>query len=307
MLAKERTEETDSEDEPPKKYLEVVEVPLHNEIHLELNRIFVEELYKVVSETNQNEEKSVTEYNAANINRTPKPIQYLPIDSISHYDLFEPITDSSPFPENSYEGLGAADFQALRVRDQWGNMFVGFRKFTKNQIVGSSWKVKLMLTDNEYDLFEDNLFALPEKFDAFLYKDHLFVINQGSFEDIFNYFSDYEESTQNVLDGLEESEITIHNDDFFEEAVSGDRYALRKMAVVEQRGLYSQLSKEKVEKEIEEYDLNVETAEKDGEWGLILPSKGDKKDLIRLLNDENLISESTELRYHAPGARPVND
>jgi len=306
LLAKETTEEQeDDDDNPPEKTLDIIEVPLHEKIHAELNGLFVEELYKIVSKTIRNDEKPVSRYNAGNIHRDVVPLQYLPIDDIPEYDLFDPLTQAKTFDDDSYDGLGSADFQALRIRDEWGNMFVAFRKFTRRQIVGSSWKVKLMLSGDEYNKFEDNLFALPEKFDAFLFKDHLFVANQGKFEDIFNYFKEYENRTSKVLDGLEDSEIKIHNVDFFEEAVTGDRSALRKMAVVEDRGLYNELTRDEVESEIEQYNLNVNTDTQEGEWGLILPSKDDKRDMIRLLNDDNLFSESTERRYQAIRKRPV--
>ena len=112
-------------------------------------------------------------------------------------------------------------------------MFVAFRKFTRNQIVGSSWKVKLSLSNDEYNKFEENLFALPEQFDAFLYNDYLFVVNQRKFEDIFNYFIEYKSKTEGVIEGLEESEITIVNEQEFIDAIEGDRGALRKMAAID--------------------------------------------------------------------------
>ena len=302
LLAKEvevedENENESEEDSDSEKQLAIIKVPLHQEIHTELNGIFVEELYKVVSDVIRNDEKPLLEYSAGNINRDTTPVQYLPIGDIPQYDLFEPITRPQTFPEGSYDELGSADFQVLRVRDHWGNMFVAFRKFTRRQIVGSSWKVKLTLRGNEYDRFEEDLFALPEHLDGFIYNDTIFVTNQGKFEDVFNYFQEYEERTRAVLAGLEDSEITIHNADFFEDAIRGDRSALRKMAIVEESGLYRHLTKSKVITEIEKYGLNIRIDERNGEWGLILPNRSDKRDLIRLLNDDNLYSESTERRY----------
>lgn len=307
LLVKEATREMDddSEEDSEERYLEIVEIPLHDRIHTELNSIFVEELYKIVSKTVYNDEVPVKQYNAGNIHEEPTPIQHIPFTNLPDHDLFSILTETKTFPEGSYEELGSADFQVLRVRDKWGNMLLAFRKFTRRQIVGSSWKVKLMLSGDEYNIFEDDLFALPEKFDTFFYDGEMFVKNQGRFEDIFNYFSEYEDRTETVLDGLEESEITIHNAEFFKEAIGGDKSALRKMAVVEERGLYEELTKEKVKTEIEKYNLNLEESNQNGDWGVTLPSKGDKKDLIRLLNDDNLFSESTETRYQARGKRRV--
>lgn len=308
LLAKETTYEPDEgedDEQEPEKALDIIEVPLHDDIHTDLNAIYVEELFKLYSETVKKETKPVSEYSAGNINRDPVPVQYLPFSDLPEQDLFKPLINTTNFDEDSYDGLGSADFQAIRVRDKWGKMFVAFRKFTRSQIVGSSWKVKLALRGTEYDRFEDNLFALPERFDAFLFDGHLFVNNQGKFEDIFNFYRDYEQRTNDVLDGLKDTEITIHNADFFKEAIMGDRTALRKMAVVEERGLYKNLTRDDVEKEIEKYDLSVNEEVVDGTWGLILPNRGDKRDLIRILNDDNLFSESTQKRYQSQKKRPI--
>jgi hypothetical protein len=305
LLAKEVVKEPDDENESPQERLEIVEVPLHEDtIHTKLNTLFVEEMSKILLDVVENEDKPISRYDAGNINQDITPLQYIQFSKIPDYDLFNSLIDTNTFPEESYDALGSADFQVLRVRDKWGKMFCAFRKFTRRQIVGSSWKVKLALTGgDEYDIFEENLFALPEKFDAFYFDGQLFVVNQGSFEDIFNYFAEYEDRTNEVIDELAESEITIHNSEFFKNCVSNDRSALRKMAVVKKRGLYKNLTPKKVKQEIDQYGLNVNTVEKDGEWGLVLPNKGDKKDLIRILNDGNLYSESTERRYQVTGGK----
>jgi len=51
--------------------------------------------------------------------------------------------------------------------------------------------------------------------------------------------------------------------------------------------------------------LNIDTEVPDDTWGLILPNKKDKKDIIRLLNDDNLLSESSDVRYQAINKRQV--
>lgn len=165
--------------------------------------------------------------------------------------------------------------------------------------------MKLFMKDSEYDQFEDNLFALPENIDALVYDDLLFVVNQGNFEDIFNDYESYEASAETVFEGLSESELTIHNQSEFEEALMGDKYALRKMVEIEERGLYQTINKTKVEQVIEDYSLNIQPVEQNGDWGIIMPSKGDKRDIIRLLNDDHLIPEITDEKYQARSKRQV--
>ncbi|AUG46428.1 DUF4868 domain-containing protein [Haloarcula taiwanensis] len=285
--------------------LDVGEIPFHAHIITELLSMYIEELYKEVASVVKKEEKPISTYEVGNIEKTPSPLQYMPVDDLPDYNIFKPFTNKDGFSETDFQSFESPDFQALRVRDGLNqNTFVAFRKFTRRQIVGSSWKVKLLLRENEYDQFNDNLYALPESFDAFVFNGTMFVKNQGAFEDIFKYFVEYRQKANEVFDALDDGEITIHNLGEFESAVNGDRSALRKMVEVERRGLYQELERDQVQTVIDEFDLDVDVATVDDEWGLIMPSKGDKKDLISLLNDDHLYSQITENRYQARGKIP---
>lgn len=306
FLARTETEEldddADSDEVEEETRLAIGKIPLHSNIQTELNAIFVEELFKEVAAVVRNQEKPISRYDASNIEEEPTPLQFLEVEEIPEYNIFEPFTAGESFNETDFSSFPSPDFQALRIRDRLTqDWFLGFRKFTKRQVVGSSWKVKLLLRNNEYDIFEDDLYALPETFDAFYYAGVLFVKNQGRAEDIFQYFQEYRERADAVFQGIEDSDFKIHNLDDFRNAVYRDRSALRKMVEVERRGLYNRLEPSVVERYIDEYDINLEVAERDGEWGIILPSIGDKNELISLLNDDHLYSELTETKYQARG------
>lgn len=305
FLAKEVEVEPEEDDEDgegeQETELEIGRISFHENINTELNAIFVEELYKLQSSVDHGNQ-DILPYQASNIEKDPKPVQYVSVDDIPDYDIYRPFTRESGFDETEFSKFEDADFQAIRIRDrlsqQW---FVGFRKYTARQVIGSSWKVKLLLRGEEYDVFEEDVYALPETFDAFVFDDVLFVKNQSQAEDIFGYFDQYRESANRVFQGIQDSEFTIHNMDEFKAAVYRDKNALRKMVEVENRGIYDRLSQDQVEQVIDEYDLDVETAERNGDWGIVLPSAGDKGEIISLLNDDHLYSDITDSRYQARG------
>jgi len=304
FLAAERVpkEDSDRDDE----YLDIGKIPFHKHIHTELNVLYVESLFKVVRDVVRNEDKPLSKYQAGNIEEEVVPIQYLPVDEIPNYGIFEPFTQKSGFDEASYDGFESPEIQALRIRSRLADeMFVAFRKFSTRQIVGSSWKVKLTQRNSEYDIFKDDLVALPEKVDAFVYRGVMFVINQRKFEDMFDYFTEYKNSAETVFEEIEDSEFTIHTSDLFEKAVLSDRSALRKMVTVEERKLYDQLNRDTVQRVIDEFNLDVNLEERSGEWGLVMESRNDKRDIIRLLNDDHLYSELTDSRYQAQAKRPI--
>lgn len=304
FLAAEKVPGEDSERD--NEYLDIGCVPFHKNIQTELNALFVEDLFKVVRDVIRNEDKPLSKYQAGNIEDEVVPIQYLPVEEIPNYSIFEPFTRKSGFDETSYDSFESPEIQALRIRSRLADeMFVAFRKFSTRQIVGSSWKVKLTHRDSEYDIFKDDLVALPEKIDAFVYDGIMFVINQRKFEDMFDYFTAYKNSAENVFGEIEDSEFTIHTFDLFQEAVLSDQSALRKMVTVEERELYNQLNRETVQRVIDEFNLDVDLEERSGEWGLVMESRSDKRDIIRLLNDDHLYSELTNSRYQAQAKRPI--
>jgi hypothetical protein len=169
--------------------------------------------------------------------------------------------------------------------------------------VGSSWKVKITLRNNEYDTFEEDVIALPEHLDVFYYNGLLYVINQGKFEDLFDYLKEYKRRAREVFNGLTESDIKIHDMAEFADSVTNDTRALRKMQKVEQRGLYDDITPDIVDNVINEFDLEVQSQVIDGDWGIVLPDKRNKWDIIRLLNDDHLYSSLTDGKYQIKGGK----
>ena len=80
-------------------------------------------------------------------------------------------------------------------------------------------------------------------------------------------------------------------------SIRSDRWALRKMQPVGRRGLYNTIDRGDVENVTDEFELGIEAVIKNGEWGITVPDMRKKWDVIRLLNDDHVMSYLTDSQY----------
>jgi hypothetical protein len=251
----------------------------------------------------ENENRDLEEYDISHTNRDSVPLQYASKGSIEHFDRYDPLLTHERFEESTYEELSDIEFQALRISDnREDEHIVLFQKFSNRQLSGNSDKLRMSKKEENYTQFEDTVVTVPETVDCMLYEGTIFVFAPKSFEDIFDYLTQYKRHADDVLTGIDDSELRIHNMDDFVESILGDRRVLRKMKSIEERELYNSMARTDVEGIVQEYDLSIEVETDDaGEWGITIPDMRKKWEVIRLLNDDHLESSLTDSQYQVYG------
>lgn len=300
VIARNTTIETE---DGTKKGYELGELGFHSNVVDELEEIVADRIRRQIERSVDGDAKSFEQYHISNVDKDVEPLQYLEAESIPDFERFEEVVTNTDCPETSFKDGDRPEFQTIRTKDPDGNMVVAFQKYSNRQILGKGYRAKFLLGgDNEFDRVRDNLLAIPERVDALYYDGLIFVFNPSKFEDIFDYLEMYESRATSVFEGLEETDIRIHNFEEFAESVRNDRRALRKMRQIEELGLYQDLERDEVEEVAKEFDLDIEVGENsDGEWGIRVPDMRKKWDVIRLLNDDHLYSSLTEGRYQVYG------
>lgn len=299
VIARPTTIETEDGNE---KGYDLGELAFHSNVVDELEDIVADRIRREIELAVDGETKSFEQYHISNVDKDVEPLQYLEAESIPNFGRFEEIVTNPDCDDTSFTEGDRPDFQAVRTKDGNGNMVIAFQKYSNRQILGSSYRLKFSLSGNEYDRFHDDLLAIPERVDALYYDGLIFVFAPSKFEDIFDYLEMYESRATTVFEGLDDSEIKIHNFKEFAKSVRNDRRALRKMRQIEELELYRDLEQDEVEEVVEEFSLGVKVGENsDGEWGLTVPDMRKKWDVIRLLNDDHLYSSLTEGRYQVYG------
>ena len=281
---------------------EYYEIPFNNEIYQSMQESAATQVrnrFDEIEETSSNLEA----YSISNTERDNVPLQYVEWDELERPERYNRIINTDSFDFTSFEEQSDIGFQAFRISsERTGERVVAFQKFTRRQVSGDTDGHRLTMNGDEYDSFEQEVITIPSQIDCLWFRDTIFVFQAKRFEDIFDYLQQHKRHANTVLTGIDDSELNIHNMDEFVDSIENDRRALRKMESVQKRGLYENMEREDVEDVVDEFDLgvNVETND-DDEWGITIPDLRQKWDVIRLLNDDHVISYVTDLQYQVYG------
>jgi hypothetical protein len=76
------------------------------------------------------------------------------------------------------------------------------------------------------------------------------------------------------------------------------------MHKVRDRGLYEELSRDDVEEIVDEFELDIAvTTNEGGEWGIRIPDMRKKWDVIRILNDDHVLSYVSDNLFQVTGGK----
>ncbi|WP_135663618.1 Kiwa anti-phage protein KwaB-like domain-containing protein [Halorhabdus rudnickae] len=281
--------------------LEYHEISLDPEVRQKIQSIASSRAQSYLTDVDDGS-RDYREYDITNTEQDTVPLQYADPNSIEHFERYEPLLNETNFNTESYDTFSDISFQCLRISNESDEQVLIFQKFSNRQISGNTEDLRISERDDQYQEFEDTVITIPKRVDCILYEGTIYVFASKKFEDIFDYLSQYERHANDVLRGIDSSELRIHNMDEFVDSILGDRRALRKMKSIEERGLYDSLDQSQVESIVSDYDLGIEIqADESGEWGIHIPDMRKKWDVIRLLDDDHLESSLTSTQYQVYG------
>lgn len=281
--------------------VEYGEVPIHRPIGQDLLDLVKKDLEKRIGEV-QDGKKTIEDYKLSNIHRDPPPIQYCPRDDFPMFDMVEDLLTESEFPDSSYE-TPRPDFQVIRLRNGRGKCLLAFRAYTNHQIIKMNRRALMVLKGQEYNkVGSGELVKLPKKIDAIYFDGLFFVFRQRSFEDSFDWVEELEEKANETFDTIEDSDVLIHNMSEFRTRVFNHRTKMRKLYEVSENGITTDLDLDTAKDIIDEFGLNL-TVKKNGsdEEGIELPDGNAVWDVIRLFNNDHLVSPVDASRFQVYG------
>lgn len=295
IVARER-----GEDEHPNDY-EFGEVPVIHPIPNELKHLVIDRLERHI-ERYQQGKRDIDEYSLTNLNRDDTPIQTLDRDGFPMFGSIEELLDVRNFPDSSYE-KPRPDFQVIRINDSRDRTLLAFRQYTNYQLIREEKKSLIFLQDQEYTKVEqDEMVALPNKLDAIYYDGMFIIFEQKNFENMFDWMEELEEQTNDVLVTIEESDVLVHDMEELQRRVGNDRRKMRKVYEVTQNGIVDDLDMPTAKGLIDEFglQLDIET-NSEGEEGIAIPDGHKVWDVIRLFNNDHLVSPVDDSRFQVYG------
>ncbi|MFD1569906.1 Kiwa anti-phage protein KwaB-like domain-containing protein [Halorubrum laminariae] len=277
------------------------EVPINQRIANDIQDLVKSRLKKRI-ENYRDGKTEFEEYDLSNINRDPQPIQYCDRDDFPMSDSIEELFTENDLPESSYEEP-RPDFQAIRLKNSDGKMLVAFRGYTNRQVIEMNRKGWMMLQDQEYNKVNDGeLVSLPQKIDAIYFDGQFFIFKQRSFEDTFDWVEELENTAVETFRTIKDSNVLIHNMSEFRERVYNHRTKMRKLYEVSQSGITSDLDMQQAKAIIDEFGLELDIRENgDGKEGIEIPDGHRVWDVIRLFNNDHLVSPVDSSRFQVYG------
>ena len=245
-------------------------------------------------------EQEGTEYAASNIQSAKDYIQYVSPDEVPRFDDYEELLSTHDFPTRKYfldDEL--PDFQVIMVRDGTGERALAFQNMTRSYVHGYDKGIRFWSDDEYYRPVENPVIEIPNRIDALYYDDALLIFNQSNFEKIFDYRDEFTEAAKETIRDIADSNVPIHTEDLFLDAVKSYPNVPRLLYAVRDRALWEHeaVDMDVFEYIIDEFDLEIGVEERDGVKGIVMNDKRLVWEVIHLYNDDHLNSPITEIGY----------
>src|SRR6185369_3707831 len=173
----------------------------------------------------------------------------------------------------------------------------------------SSWKtsypkkfINIIFSDGELSAAEDNGFAIERNFDFYCKGALIFIANKRSFESVMAYRDGYTQAFTGLRQNQSFSALFTDLQPLIDYVGSNSTH-LRRMATVEQKGLYGRpdflvnLQRVSVRRN---WDINFEPA-----TNRIIACDQTARTILQVLLDHRLLSEVTDNIYDVPDATPI--
>ncbi|MCC3859388.1 DUF4868 domain-containing protein [Vibrio parahaemolyticus] len=187
-------------------------------------------------------------------------------------------------------------------------------KFIKDDVVvyavkrsTSTWKtsypkkfVNMVFKNGELKGVENNAFSIEKNFDFYVINDTAFIANKKGFESSMKHKEEYVQAFDTLQKNPGFSSL-FSDVSSIVEYVGSNSIQLRRMAVIEEKGIYKQAN----------FIKNLISVNSKRNWGLnfendkIVPCEKTVKVILQVLLDHRLISEITDHIYDVPDAKPV--
>lgn len=246
-----------------------------------------------------------SEYAASNIQSANDLIQFVSPDEVPRFDDFEELLTKHDFPSREYidEHGKPPDFQVIMVRDGIDERLLAFQRVTRSHILGRDDRIRFWSSDDHYTPVEQTILEIPNRIDAIYYDNSLIVLNQSNFERIFDYMAEFNDAAEETIESIVESDVPIHTDQNFLEAVKAYPNAPRLFYAVRERALWEHddVDMDLFDYIIDEFDLKISVEEREGDRGIVMNDKRHVWEVIHLYNDDHLNSPITEVGYQVTG------
>jgi hypothetical protein len=172
-----------------------------------------------------------------------------------------------------------------------------FRSFTAAAELKRKRGAALVSRHGTFTLVEESIFVFDDQIDCFVFDDYIYVVRKRDFRRIFDQLTAVLSRAKRAAGDLH-AKVPIANFADFERACATDSRLADKILAVRQRDYFDRLTYAMLEPVIDEFSLNIPTAQVDGETRLVFRTEPDQRfRILKLVDDDYLRSSMTDHRY----------
>lgn len=232
---------------------------------------------------------------------------FYPSDEVPFYGIvlkkLEELDDENPtYYDNAT--LPYSDIWALwiKIRIQ-GNDFYFLRKITPQKVLNTGGKLALIFSQTVFRKLDQNVLTIDGNFDVFSLNGTLIFENKINFEKTLLYEEVKRQVANETLDDIQSIDI-IDNFDELRGFLEDDKHSINKLNKLREKEYFRQKAFADYHRIIRDYGVAVTVDEANGKFNI--SSKAEAKQLIKVLNDDYLKSELTDLKYSANSKEETN-
>ena len=188
-------------------------------------------------------------------------------------------------------------FYAIVLSPSARRRAVFFRTYSSKKELSRRAGFAALFSRGSYNKVDSKIFLFDHDTDCFAWDGYLFIHNVSAFQRIFRYFDELRASANVTIDTVL-AQIPISNADAFRTTCTGQLQMLSKLAQIARKPYLRRVRMEDIRRTIDEFHIDVQIIEENGEEKLIFEGNLTKRWLIlKLLDDDYLGSTMTHEKY----------
>jgi len=227
-------------------------------------------------------------------------VEYVKREDVPYLDDVIPEILGSNVQNFKMENADKITGYIVRVESD-GKVLLLFKKYNSRRLLEKG-KLSIVLHQGRFEDLNDNILVLDGLYDAMLFlkegedngSANVFIFNRTQFEFMFSFIDFYENEVTEQKDNIDEKNI-ISDSNTFIELCKTDSRKIKKFARIVKNGSFDKMDIDNIHEIVDKFGLDLNF---DGK-GRVIVTDDNIWVVLRLLDDDHLISELTSSKYEA--------
>lgn len=176
------------------------------------------------------------------------------------------------------------------------SIFYILKKITPSKVLSTGGVLAMIFKGDSFKSLKEDVLTIDGTFDVLACNNTLIFENKQKFEKALLYEEIKQEIAKEALEEIYHIDI-IENFDDFQQMLIDDKHSINKLTKLKAKRYFREKTFEDYRRIIDRYNINIELDE--AEEKFIITNKAQAKLLVKVLNDDYLMSELTEIKYSA--------